>query len=280
MMIDQHVRTFAQNVAYNLFISGIAKFGGNGANEPVDTPAKLAVKLGVSASRMSGFRVIGNDVMCSVNINYNRAIFGSSQSSLANVNIISFLSNNDYYNQMATWEFANSSLKNFVNNSTVISNVILQRVFENTTNLETWSWPKFQGVLQNYNFSNSGSTGVSSELIINCIGIQNNNFINSKFKRYIFPKLTYIGLNTSLTLGQNFYNCINAELISIKKCKVIYGNVYENFYNLKYGCKIEVNVDLLTINNGLPAGDLIYAKNIRGAIVDFYDDNDNYITTL
>ena len=45
MMIDQHVRTFAQNVAANTFIGGIAKQGGTGVNAPIDTPSKLASKL-------------------------------------------------------------------------------------------------------------------------------------------------------------------------------------------------------------------------------------------
>lgn len=279
MMIDQHVRTFAQNVAANTFIGGIAKQGGTGVNAPIDTPSKLATKLGINASRITGFKVIGDDVNCQVSGFYNTTIFGSGTVLNSNVNINSFITWGDL-SALSTWGFANTNITSYKNNSSLISNANLQRVFENTTQLTQWKWLNFRGVLLNYNFKNSGVAGVSDDLTIYCIGIQNNNFETCRFKKIYLPECTYIGTQANATLGQNFYNCQFLELISIKKCKIIYGTSFQNFYNIKRGCKIEVNIALLTYNNGEAAGDLIYAKNSRGAIVEFYDDNGNYISTL
>lgn len=59
-----------------------------------------------------------------------------------------------------------------------------------------------------------------------------------------------------------------------------YSNRSNMFDNLKTGCKIEANIFLATANAGAVDAGLDYAKTTRGAIVDFYDDAGNYVSTL
>lgn len=87
-------RQFAKAKAEpNTFIGGIAKTGGTGVNEPIDTPWKLSQKLGVAVNRISGFKVVGDDVECRIRGSYSlpSGVFGGSSVALANQNITSYI---------------------------------------------------------------------------------------------------------------------------------------------------------------------------------------------
>lgn len=91
------------------------------------------------------------------------------------------------------------------------------------------------------------------------------------------PNLTsYLGINTL----QNF---TNLTLLSMRKLKTL-GNspstVSSLFSGLKLGCTIEMNVALATANSGSAHAALVWAKTNRAAIVKFYDDAGNYVSTL
>jgi hypothetical protein len=91
-----------------------------------------------------------------------------------------------------------------------------------------------------------------------------------------FPKLT------GITGAYTFYGTTNTGIIYIPKCNTL-GNTagFDQLFNyLKTGCSITVNIALQTNNSGAPDGDLLYAKNTRNAIINFYDDAGNYVTTL
>lgn len=78
------------------------------------------------------------------------------------------------------------------------------------------------------------------------------------------------------------------ELIDAKKLKTLgnpshVGNSSggeQTFNNLKTNCIINVHEDLATANSGNADAALVWAKNNRSAVVNFYDDNGDYVSTL
>lgn len=122
-----------------------------------------------------------------------------------------------------------------------------------------------------FNLSEINQPNVTSSTYYDCY--------NSRASIFNFPELLTITSNS----GSTWYNCINATLINAPKLKNMGVNAYSNrsnFYNIKLGCEIRVHVDLLTADAGNPHVELIYAKNIRSAIVKFYDNSGNYVSTL
>lgn len=133
-------------------------------------------------------------------------------------------------------------------------------------------------VLGAYTFANCTASGLSiSALNLQTINGQRT-FWNTKIKDFIFPELIEITNGNAVT----FINCSYVELIDIKKCKDL-GNATATtgvFSNIKTNCVINVHEDLATNNSGNADGNLVYAKNTRGATVNFYDDNGDHVSTL
>lgn len=86
--------------------------------------------------------------------------------------------------------------------------------------------------------------------------------------------------------GNDFANLTSLNILDLRKLKVYnnpatgYGATASGFNLLKTGCEIRVHIALATANAGAVNESLRYAKNSRGAIVKFYDDNGNYVSTL
>ena len=55
---------------------------------------------------------------------------------------------------------------------------------------------------------------------------------------------------------------------------------HRTFHNLKLNCYIRVNIALATVNSGSVDAALQWAKDERNAIVEFYDDNGDYVSDL
>lgn len=135
--------------------------------------------------------------------------------------------------------------------------------------------------------------------------IQNSSLTNGNYPSLHMPLLTNV--NTSISPWNSSYitsakfdvlenipnsnnmflGWTNCDSIEMKKLKV-YGAfaagggtpAQYGFSNLKMGCNIKVHEDLLTANAGAPHEAFLYAKNTRGATVEFYDDAGNYVSTL
>ena len=92
--------------------------------------------------------------------------------------------------------------------------------------------------------------------------------------------------NVTTTGSNNLSGLSSLNILDLRKLKVYnnpatgYGATAAGFNNLKSGCEIRVHIALATANNGAVNESLRYAKNVRGAVVKFYDDNGNYISTL
>jgi len=108
-------------------------------------------------------------------------------------------------------------------------------------------------------------------------------FRASKFYEIKLNNVTSISTKTGIFQGMTI-----TTLIELKKLKTfgdpasIGGTIDFNyaFGSLKTGCRIRVNIALATTNSGIPDASLSWAKANRNAIVEFYDDNGNYISTL
>lgn len=108
-------------------------------------------------------------------------------------------------------------------------------------------------------------------------------FSQSPFKQIILNEVETISDKRGM-----FYNMPRAELIDMKKLKVFGnpsggddpGSFNNSFGNIKTGCVINVHLDLLTANSGNPDAALVWVKNNRSAVVNFYDDDGNYVSTL
>ena len=124
------------------------------------------------------------------------------------------------------------------------------------------------------------------------------NFYNCVFLTSVsFPKLTRIytqafQLCTSLSTIElplltvtgtfAFANASSLSILNIPKCSNLGGSsTYNNvFEGIKIGCTINTNISLKTNNAGGVDGDLTYAKNTRLAIVNFYNNDGSYNSTL
>lgn len=114
-----------------------------------------------------------------------------------------------------------------------------------------------------------------------------------------FPVLTAINANTFngcssvLTVnlpaleiitakGAAFANMTSCTLIDMRKLKILSpaDAASTTFTNLKMNCEIRVHINLATDNSGSPNATLAWVKANRSAVVKFYDDNGNYVSTL
>jgi len=107
---------------------------------------------------------------------------------------------------------------------------------------------------------------------------------NSVTKTIKMPQLEKISEGTIATNA--LQGLASLELLDMKKLKV-YGTpagqnsaTNSGFSGLKPGCIINVNIALATANAGTVNTAFLYAKNTLAAIVNFYDDSGNFISTL
>lgn len=102
-----------------------------------------------------------------------------------------------------------------------------------------------------------------------------------------FTRVKHLYLDSLETITDNAKNvlfraCTSMELIRMKKLKVFGLPTSNNnvFTGIKMGVVIQVHEDLATSNSGNADAALVWAKTNRSAIVEFYDDSENYVSTL
>lgn len=100
-------------------------------------------------------------------------------------------------------------------------------------------------------------------------------FRNSTVKNLEFPNLTTIS-------AKQLVFATGLQSIKMRKLKTIANpSLGEQLFDVGLNCLIEVHIDLFTANAGAPHQSLLDAKAWpRYAIVNFYDDNGNYVSTL
>ena len=236
-----------QKAKVNTYIGGI---GGT-----INTPALLASKLGISESRIKLFKVTGVDVECAIiggNYNIPRDCWAN------NLQITYYLDNDGLVLGIDNYGFrecVNLANVNFPK-CTSISIGPGYFAFYRCVSLTSVSFPEVVHV---------GTQSFEGCSLLTSINL---------------PKATKIGFFAFSTLPA-------ITLINIPKCLYLGTNLLVNspgndnvFLNIKTGCTINTNIALKTNNAGAPDGDLTYAKNTRSAIVNFYNNDGSYDSTL
>lgn len=236
-----------QKAKVNTYIGGI---GGT-----INTPALLAAKLGIAENRIKLFKVTGVDVECAV-------IRGS------------------YTIPIDCFKF-NTSITYYLDNDGLVSG-IYSSGFGECANLANVNFPKCTSIsIGSGFFAFYRCVSLTSVSFPEVVHVGTQSFQECSLLTSInLPKVTKIGVFALSTLPA-------ITLINIPKCLYLGANSLVNspgndnvFLNIKTGCTINTNIALKTNNAGAPDGDLTYAKNTRSAIVNFYNNDGSYDSTL
>lgn len=290
-------RQFAKSKAIpNTFIGGIAKTGGAGINAPIDTPYKLSQKLGIAVNRITGFKVIGDDVECRIRGNYSLSDWGATSQANANQNITSFIDEDSLVTtQGSIYGFRNCKNLQFIKLNGIDTAFSLFRQcthpdlevemlnLKNTTNA-------FFSQL-NDNFNQNKLVGFPSLEDLGTIAFHNVN----GFTELDLPTVTRIRT-------QAFYgvrNCVNyylnnvtnanadipfiigngaCKLIEMKKCKSVGSRLFNNEANAvphPTDFTMRLNIAIKT------SAAVVHTKtHYPWAVIEFYDDAGNYVETI
>lgn len=150
--------------------------------------------------------------------------------------------------------------------------------FANTPNLELINSINAVALVPPGAFNNCGVFELN---LLSCTTLQSNGIRN--MSRVVEIQIPQLGTLPSRTQS-NFNGLSSCELINLKKVKSIGGTASTHggyyFSGLKTGCLIQINIAMATVNAGSPDAILTWVKANRGAIVEFYDDFGNYVSTL
>lgn len=301
------MRQFAKAGAMpNTFIGGIAKQGGTGVNAPIDTPWKLSQKLGISVDRITGFKVIGDDVYCKIKGTYTlpESVFGDLNSnSLANQNITSFIDDDNLVSGFVGNGHTFSRCMNLQElklNGVVSVNSV--GIFRQCTNpnltvemlgLKNVSGNFFSQLANTFNQTkysslstiesigsffirdSSGFTDVTMPNLKTISGGQNF-FTASNVTQFILNEVTSITGTSSGTWRHGNNKC---KLIELKKCKTLPNTlialdvstniIHNSDFTMRMNEDVYGHTSLVAIKTAKPH-----------AVIEFYDDSGNYVTSM
>lgn len=294
------MRQFAKAKAEpNTFIGGIAKQGGTGVNEPIDTPYKLSQKLDIAVNRISGFKVIGDDVECRIRGSYQITDFGATTYAGANQNITSYIDEDNLVTSQAP-----TQLEGF-RNCKQLTYLKLNGIVTARSTFRQCTHPDLE--VEMLNLKNT-TNAFFSQL--------NNNFTQTKLYAG-FPALEDLGtlafhnVNgfTELNLptvtrirNQAFYgvnNCVNyylnnvtnanadipwtqgnssCKLIEMKKCKSVGVRfLNESGNQIPHSTDFTMRLNIAIKESAAVAHTKTYYPWV---VIEFYDDNGDYVETI
>ncbi|WP_345158108.1 leucine-rich repeat domain-containing protein, partial [Flavobacterium ginsengisoli] len=228
----------------NTFIGGIAG--------TINTPALLATKIGVSASQIKDFKVIGNDIQFKINIIYQIP----SNAFSGNTNITYFNDSEGFVNSIGTRSFYNcTSLSDFIANNV---ESIAGTAFYNCTSITSYSFPKVttidsvqSGTLLGTFWGNTSLLTFSAPLLTSITGTGKCFEGASKMTTFYAPNLEgdipgasfnlctalnefTVGPITSIG-GGCFYDCSSLTSLTFNSLDTLTGvNAFRNCSGLKY----------------------------------------------
>lgn len=225
-----------------------------GVASTISTKSALATKLNVPEYRIRRFEIVGSDVRANINGSYNLGVSGGSAGSgtfQTDKSITSFLDLNGLVYLLSS--------SNCFNDSTV-QNVYLPNLIR----------------LQGFDFYNASKL---TELYLPNV---TETYSNRQFYNTRVPILNLPSLVSVAEQVVTFRQMTATTEINMKKLKTLgSASVHDDcFTMLKLGCIIRVNIFMATSNSGAPHAALVWVKANRAAIVEFYDDNGNYVSTL
>lgn len=220
----------------------------------ITTNAQLATFLGVPLNKIRHFTNTGSLIQASIRGNYA-------------------IPNGQFLN--------NTTLTKFRDVGGIVE-TIGTRTFRNTKLIEL--------VLPKLRYTSA--TSISYNTLLPLINLPSLNVYgaqalsaNSAAIEIYAPNLEEIG-NITTNRSNDLSSLSSLNILDLRKLKVYnnpatdYAASTSGFSGLKTGCEIRVHIALATANAGAVNESLRYAKNVRGAIVKFYDDNGNYVSTL
>lgn len=280
-MFTQHIRNYSQNARVNTFAGGVSA--------TIDTPLKLATKMNIDPLIIKNFKVVGANVQCHIGTPYR--LISS---------IFRYHPTLTYFKDMDGWAFGDTNSARCFSDCPELVELYFKNVSHTgeafaggnpkltslgIPNLTITENQTFNGnpILPYFNAPNwINNIGANYQfggnlLLTECVAPNINRLSN--FHYHNCRKLIQAIHNSATTVYNSaFVNCYDINYIGLKACKTMGSSV---FLNIKLNCIIDVNVFLLTSGSGgVPNSSLTYAKTSRNAIVNFYDDAGNYVSTL
>ena len=273
-----------RGVPINTIIGGVAS--------TISTKALLATKLGIAESEIRIFEIVGSDVHANIKGTYILSGYNFQN----NTSITSFIDMGDLCTIVGRYTF-----ENCINLRSVRFNRIIQLRNSSFRNCPLDILFDIQKVTTSEQYSLNGCKMTSHPF--SAIFTDESGFVfsnNTEIEYINLPNLYFIGqvefqglsnlkeirldaLENLPTSLNHFSGLVSCNLISMKKFKSFNSNSIgagSVFANLKLNCVIEVHIALATANAGAPAAQILWAKNNRASIVNFYDDSGNYVSTL
>lgn len=275
------------NFTINTIIGGVAA--------SISSKTLLASKLGIKQSEIRRFEIIGSDVHANIRSNYILANGFAFQNDLT---ITKFIDLEGKCTSTFTSIFQGCT--NLIELRMKSLTALVGNFIQSTPNLVEVEF----GVLKSIEtVAAQNTSAVFPTNMVNSIG--NSALVNNKFTLIDLTSMTSIPNSSPITGAtlatqvlmpnvvsitssvQFFQNLTSCNYINLKKLKT-YGihasggvSAFNlGFQNLKLNCTIEVNIAMATANSGSPHAAFLWVKNNRNAIVKFFDDNGNYVSTL
>lgn len=272
---------FARQPLINTIIGGVAG--------SITSKSALATKLVIEENHIKRFEIVGSDVHAHISSSYgipadafnadlNITYYNDIGGKVTGINVRSFYISSIQWGNFSKLiyiggnSFQSTLSLNYITGSNVT--LIDANAFR-WSNISSFDFSKVARI-EAFGIGETKFVNITAPLLTSMDGNQNLRAI-STLQTFIAPEL-----HTIYGKGSVFRSLASATLISMRKLKV-FGNPSTNdntFANLKTGCIIEVNIALATSNAGSADAALAWVKTNRSAIVKFYDDSGNYVSTL
>lgn len=265
-----------------------------GVGSVITTKSALATKLDIPESIIRGFEVVGNDVHAKITDTYDlpEEVFYNDLS------IIRFMDLDGLVGQTLAFGRQFMGCLNLIEAYFPNLDNLYSESFRNTPSLVTLT-SRFR--LAGRDCLNNSLATPDLSFLEATTGA--NAFSHSAYLTFNAPLLSTLGTATFQNMLQctewhlpsvvnvansqgMFHNTPQAVLIDMKGMKTwgtnAAGGTAGNygFSNLNMGCVIKVHEAIATANAGNPHEAFLWVKANRGATVEFYDDDGNYVSTL
>lgn len=288
----------SRNLRPNTFIGGIAKLGGTGVNAPIRTVNELAQKLSINSNRITGFRIVNNDVECRIQGTYSLPDFGATLQISANQNITYYHdSENLAISQANLFGFRNClALKSLRLNGMTQATSIFRQCSDPDLTVEmtalktvtsaffsqlpiTFNQSKLVGFpsLENLRGLSFHQVSGFTEIDLSAKIIQGQTFYEvANCQKYFLNNLERINNNDNIVVWTHGGRA--CRLIEMKKCKIIESPFFSYTANtIVHATEFKMKLNAAVISNPFVTA---VKTNFPYAVLEFYDDNNNLVSTL
>lgn len=258
----------------NTFIGGVANL--------IPDTSSSSTFLKVSSNRVKAFKTIGNDIEFAIidgnyEIHYNRTIFKNSALTYYKdpEGLLTYIYQDHFLSNTQATEFYFPKLTgcnhNLFSRNSKLTKCHVPKLTTASHSLLAYC-PLVNDINLEYLTTSHGGELAANRSLIHAnlpnLTIGPHSLVGScsSLKTFSAPKLT------NLTGTKNFADLPLVELINIPSYIQLGASPSVNsnqFQNIKIGCTINIHASMATINSGIPDADLVYAGNVRGAIINY-----------